>query len=867
MATTRRVKTKMAVEFLRLASISGMIFIFSFIIILSILGWAYRDKIKSLFIESLNHHLRTEIFVDEIKLDVFRKFPLASLTLNGITVIGTETIHTSDTLLYARKLHLQFRILDIIRKNYTLKQLTINNGFINASIDDQGSGNFEFWDNNTPSTQENFQLELQRILLNNIQANYHDKRSNHLLKLDIKKASIKGMFKNASYELSVFGDIHGNEISIDSLPVIRDKPVKIDITVHVENNTSYHFSKGLITIHNHDFSVTGNLIKIDEGLAFDTRIEGNKLTLQNLLDDMPDKVRIYTSQYHAKGELAFTASIKGSLTPTENPLINASFSLKQGEMTHPDTKLKLKDLSFEGTFNNGELKKPETTILSIQKLNASMNDGTVRGGITIENILMPHISFNVYADMRASDMRNLLHIDAVKSVSGRMTLDLAFQGAMSERNRFTGIDLINTRASGNISAINLGFTTKNTLNKVHGINGNLLFRNNDLLVETFYGNIGSSDFAISGFFRNVLPYLLLEGESIQVDASLYSKLLDFDELLKTNNIDNDEGSYKLSFSDQLGFLLYARVDNLRFRRFEAFDLAGNVSLNNKQFLAENISFRSMNGHVNASATIDGTKPDILYITCMSHLNRVDVHQLFYQMGNFGQKGILDENIFGIMTSAFQFSSQWTPSLEIDWGSLQTNANIVIEDGVLVDYEPMNALGRFLRVDDLSRVTFSTLENNIHIKDRMIIIPDMEINSNVINLKLSGKHSFENQIEYHLQILLSEILSRKNRERRNPQEQYGNIMDDGLGRTTLFLKVDGHIDKPVFSYDHQGVRQKLVDDLRKERASLLDALEKEFSFLGRSDESQKENPKTPKQLEMERLKKQEEGKMIIEWEDF
>ena len=276
----------------------------------------------------------------------------------------------------------------------------------------------------------------------------------------------------------------------------------------------------------------------------------------------------------------------------------------------------------------------------------------------------------------------------------------------------------------------------------------------------------------------------------------------------------------------------------------------------------------MNGTIHTSGTIDGTMPDRLTIVCRSHLHRVDVHQLFYQMGNFGQSAILDENIFGIMTSEFQFSSRWTPSLEIDWASLQTSANIVIEDGVLVDFEPMNALGRFLRVDDLSRVTFSTLQNNIHIKDRMITIPDMEINSNVLNLKLSGKHAFENQIEYHLQILLSEILARKNRQRRNPQEQYGDIIDDGLGRTTLFLKVGGHVDDPVFTYDHRGVRQKLVEDLRKERASLLDALKNEFSFLGRSDESQKEEkPKTAKQLEMERLKKQEEGKMIIEWEDF
>ncbi len=857
----------MVVEFLRLAAISGLVFIVLLTVILLILGWVYQDKIKSLFIDSLNHHLRTEIYVEDIRLDVFRSFPLASLTFNGITIMGTTTANAPDTLLHAERLYLQFRIIDIIRKNYTLKQLTINKGFVTATVDDQGQANFEFWDHDTSSAQENFHLDLQRILLNNMQASYSDKRNNHHIQLDISKASLKGLFKNSSYILSVAGDMHAMEVTLDSMAIIREKPVKIDMTLDVNNNTTYQFHKGNIAIHNHEFIVTGSLKKIHDGLDFNTRIEGNNLTLQNLLDDMPDQVKKYTSDYRAKGELAFTATITGPFTGNENPSIDASFSLQQGEMNHAASGIRLKEVSFTGTYHNGEQNNPETTALSVQHVRAAMNDGTIRGSILLKNFTMPDISLNLYANMNAADIKNLLQLNTVSSVAGRMMLDINFQGAMSERNNFTRQDLIHARASGNISAKNLGFTIKNSAHLYHGIQGSLVFRQNDLMVETFFGNIGNSDFAISGYFRNVLPHLLLENEPIHIDASLYSKMIDVDELLKTN-AENDGADYKLSFSDRLSFNLFAKADHLRFRRFEASGLSGNISLNNKRFNAEHVSFSSMNGTIHTSGTIDGTMPDRLTIVSRTQLHRVDVHQLFYQMGNFGQSAIVDEHIFGIMTSEFQFSSQWSPSLQIDWESLQTSANIVIEDGVLVDYEPMNALGRFLRVDDLSRITFSTLQNNIHIKDRMITIPDMEINSNVLNLKLSGKHSFENQIEYHMQILLSDILARKNRERRNPQEQYGDIIDDGLGRTTLFLKVSGHIDNPVFTYDHRGVRQKLVDDLRQERESLLDALRTEFSFLGKSDESQKEEkPKTAKQLEMERLKKQEEGKMIIEWEDF
>ncbi len=857
----------MTLEFLKLAGISGLVFIASMFVILIVLGWIYQDKIKALFIESINQQLRTEIFVDQIRLEIVRTFPMASLTFNHITIMGAGSGNPQDTLLYAEKLQLQFRVMDMIRKNYTLKHIAISNGCIHPTIDKQGQSNFDFWDKTASSNQNHFHLNLQRIVLNNIRARYLDESTNHLIDIDIARASFSGLFSHTTYALTANGDMYANKIVLDSITVIRQQPLKLDMTLDVEDNTTFHFGKGNLWINNHAFSVTGTITKTQEGVGFDTRIEGKKLTLQNLMNDLPDIMKDYTSGYRAKGELAFVAHITGHYTESENPGIEAFFSLQQGELNHSTTKLKLKALSFTGTYHNGEQRRAETTILAINDINTKLNEGMIRGQFRLENLHMPHLSLNLYADMMASEMVSLLKLDQVSSSTGRVLMDVAFQGRMSEKNKFTGQDLVKARASGNISAKDLGFTLKNSPNNHHGINGDLLFRNNDLLVEVFFGNIGRSDFAVSGYFRNILPYLFLEEESIQVDASLYSKLLDFDELLQ-GQAGNNGISNRLTFSNRLGFHLHATVDQLRFRRFQASNISGNVSLQNKRFNAENVRFKSMNGNVTASGYIDSTMPDRIMMVCSTRLHRVDVHQMFYQMGNFGQQGILDENIFGIMTSDFQFSSQWTPAMEIDWNSLQTTASIRVEDGVLVDYEPMKALGRFLRVDDLSRVTFSTLENNIHIKDRMIIIPDMEINSNILNLKLSGKHSFENQIEYHLQVLLSEILSQKNRHRRNPQEQYGDIIDDGLGRTTLFLKVSGHINDPVFSYDHRGVRQKLVNDLRQERETMLDALKKEFNFLVRStDDTDASKPMSEKQKEMQRLRKQEEGKMIIEWEDF
>lgn len=144
---------------------------------------------------------------------------------------------------------------------------------------------------------------------------------------------------------------------------------------------------------------------------------------------------------------------------------------------------------------------------------------------------------------------------------------------------------------------------------------------------------------------------------------------------------------------------------------------------------------------------------------------------------------------------------------------------------------------------------------------------MEINSNAINIKLSGEHNFNNEIEYRLQVLLSDLLARNNRQNRNPQEQYGDIIDDGLGRTTLFLLVSGNIDDPVFSYDRQGVREKLREDFRQERQNLREVFRTEFG-LRSTEKKPDENshPLTQGEKERNSIQQREKGKFVIEWDE-
>ncbi len=861
---------KLTIQFIRLALLSGIIFIIFMLIAGAVITYIYRDEAKDLIIQSLNRNLKTEIFVDNIQLDLFRRFPNASLTFEEVVALEVSPFENKDTLIKADRIYFQFNVVDLIKKNYKIKHIEISGGrFAPVDLAD-GTNNYIFWETKQEQPANNFEFDLQRIDLNDFEIDYKNLQQKSRYHVYLANSRMSGKFSHSNYNMNVVGKLKINDLVIEESSILSNKNANLDLSLYVKNNTLYEFKKGLLELGSNSFEIKGHIENEKPGSNIDLAISGKNIKLQNLINELPENWLKYFEGYRSHGELYFDALVKGRSSNSENPHITANFGIVNGRLNNRKMDLNLDQINFKAQFNNGSRRSLASSTLTVKDFSALINNGMINSNFIISDLSDPLMVMNAKADIEAPDFINLFKIEHFESASGQMLFDLGFESKLSKLNA-NNLDnrgeFFASSTSGSLQIKNVSFILKNDTKEYNNLNGFFHFNDKDLIINSFQGYVADNDFSMKGYFRNILPYFFHDEQRMIIDANFVSNKINLDELLQDNESKADT-AYKLTFSDRVDFHLIADIGHFKFRKFEATNLNGRLQMRNKKFMATDILFNSMSGEFKGNAFIDGTDDNILVIGCDANLENVDVQQMFYQFGNFGQEGIKDENIKGIINAELQFTSNWTPGLIIDWQSLETSADIKIDNGELIEYKPMQALSRFLRVEDLEHVVFSELHNKIRIKDRTIIIPDMEINSSAVNIKLSGEHTFENKIDYRLQILLSELLAQKTRERRNPQEQYGDIIDDGLGRTTLFLRLTGTVDEPEFRYDYQGVREKLRDDLQQERQDLSRILREEFSWLSRDTlKHQEDSIIIERREEMERIKKQEEGEFVIEFDDL
>jgi len=82
--------------------------------------------------------------------------------------------------------------------------------------------------------------------------------------------------------------------------------------------------------------------------------------------------------------------------------------------------------------------------------------------------------------------------------------------------------------------------------------------------------------------------------------------------------------------------------------------------------------------------------------------------------------------------------------------------------------------------------------------------------------VSGTHTFDQRIDYHI------IAPLRNDRSINSTEARAALEEDGNGQSKLFLKITGTTDDYRISYDTDAVRKKIASDLKKEVQELKDA---------------------------------------------
>jgi hypothetical protein len=816
----------------------------------AILGRIYEDKITQYVVSGFNSQISTKAEVGDVRLSFLKKFPDASLELKDVVLFSVQN---TDTLLQAKRLYLRFNVARLLKRQYLIKEVHVQSGMLKLLVDQNGNKNYVFWKRQKETDGEAFLLDIDNLKLTGIYLDFQNKALDMALAGDVKKGRFKGNFSKDEYSLTagIEGILHHytkkgaryfQNQKISSSASLSVTPMTIDIL------------SGDLNLAGQQLEVRGKIIR-PRPLEYDLTLTSRHLDLDKIIRVDLLKGMKMPGDLDAGGDVTFQARLTGMASKTQMPRIDARFSLSEGWLKASVVPYGIRDLKAEGHYSNGNRQGPESTMILLKNTSLLYGNSRLGGDYEIANLSHPRINYLIKAELDLADIPSLISIDSTfRNMDGMLYAEIGLKGTQESLSKIQKHELLEHRYNAKIrlDGVNLGLIYKSI--DLRNLTGDLTFKDH-LMIRSLDGNIEDIEVSLSGRADNLLEFLFTKSGNLWLDSDIYVSRADLNNLASISQ-DNENNTITdtINLPDRLFIKTRYWIEELMVKKFHASQVTGELIYQPRRLSIPRLNLHSMQGQIDTEGILEQHQNGQFLVKSISKVSDIDITGVFASFENFGQDFIMDKHIRGELSGLVNFSTGLNERMKIKKETILADCDIVIQDGELSGFEPMRKLSRFIDVEELEDIKFSTLTNQIFIRNEEVIIPKMDINSSAFDLTGSGLHGFDKNFTYKVKVSLSELLSKKAKRPDRSESEFGVIEDDGLGRAFIYLIIEGSDQGTEVRYDRRGAVQNIKDQFKEEKKEIREILHEEFGLF-KKDTLLSRDKETDKNT-----------KFILEWEE-
>ena len=811
------------------------------------------EKIVEKAIGVINNNLDVPVYVKDISFSLLKKFPEATLLLHDVTVLSGEDFDRSlfedsyaDTLLYFKELYLSMNMFSLIDKRLNIIKAYAHEGQINALVDKKGRENYKiFTSKNSNSSYDTakteFAFQLNQIQFKQIEIRFENRYKNTKLNVFTSSYTVKGSFYKKEYSASSKGKLLLNYFEQDKLKIQFSSPANITMNLQVKNNV-IEISKSSLLSEAVQLYADGR-ITFNNALNFDLKITGNSNNINTLFTLIAPN---YSGKVSTNGNIGVSAVIKGTLSNKTSPAMAANFKLINGSFNDKKQNIYINNIEFSGTYSNGEKRNLKTTTVNVNNFLLSVDSSSITGKLRIKNLIKPYIEFSASTKLHLPDFDKWIKYNYDFLADGIIEGKIKCRGEVNLESENWLKTFYNLEKNGELVVNNGMLKIKEPLLNIQEFNSKVTIIENSALFKNMSGNIQNSTIEGDGSIADFLINAIDSTAAININVNFKAdeiRYSNFSHFFESDSTDNSITKTNVSCQFE--------TERVYYEKLEAKKAKGKMYYIDDELRFSNLEFQAFNGNLTSYINYKFIGEDRYLFQMQAKTKNVNIKSMFTTFDNFGQTFIKDENIDGSLTSNFDFEFIVLKGKVIP-SSIELLGYARVENGMLLNFDPINEVSKFSDIEELSSIEFSTLENDILISNNTIHIPKMKIISNAFDVSLYGSQKFSGDYEYHFKIYLSDFMGGKSKRLAKQQSEFGYIEDDGFGKKTLFLVATNKNNISKVKLDKKEIVTSFKSGLKSEKREIKKALHDEFGWF-----------KNDTTLKVKEKPKQE---FIIEWDE-
>ena len=445
------------------------------------------------------------------------------------------------------------------------------------------------------------------------------------------------------------------------------------------------------------------------------------------------------------------------------------------------------------------------------------------------NVLIKNPATTLYFDGNAKGKFNLANAAQFTSfepgtqLAGMLSANIAFKGnkADIDKEAYEKINL-----AGTLNVADMNYTSKDYPAGIKVSDAAFTFNPKNITLNTLKAEYLKSHITANGSIDNAIGYALKD-EPVAGTLNVHADKLNLNDFMATEAADSAAGTGTTSpepfaVPKNVAFTLQAAVDNLTYDKTDYNNLKGTVVIKDETVTLKNLQMDALDGKIGLNGSYS-TKADNKHpaISLSYDVKELSVEKTFYAFNTVQQLMPIGKFISGVISSQLTLNGKLGSDMSPVISTLTGKGNLLLLEGVLKKFAPVEKLAQTLNVAELNGLTLKDIKTHFEFANGKVLVQPFHVKVKDIDMEIGGMHGLDQSLDYAIGMKLPRSImgTQGNALINNLAQQASNkgIPVKLSDYINLNIKMGGTISNPQIKTDLKEAAGDAVADMKQQAA--------------------------------------------------
>lgn len=612
------------------------------------------------------------------------------------------------------------------------------------------------------------------------------------------------------------------------------KPVKnIQVAMRAQNadgqfdNTIIDISKAHLEFDNEPFDIRFLLKNPETAQYIDAAAKG-RLDLSNIsrfikLEDGMKLSGSILADAFAKGNFSAIESQSGSFSA--GGFLDVSklfFSSKQFPQPLQNGNMKINITNQGGVADN--------TNVSIDNGHIEVGNDAIDFTLAIQKpVSLVEFAGSAKGSFTLANIKQFVELEQGTDLSGLLSADISFAG---NKKAIDNGDYDRINLSGTAGVTDLQYKSNDYPSGIKLSTAKLSFREKNMQLSNLKGNYLKTNFSADGNFTNLVGFAIkdepLSGKlNLVADNIVLEDWMGTTETTKspstsssTNTTAGSETSSAFVVPAGIDVTVSAKADRVSYDKVNYDNINGSLAVKDQTVSLQNMRANALDG----SMVINGTystkhNSKVPAISLSYEVKDLDVQKTFTSFNTVQALMPIAKFLSGKLSSELSLTGTLDGSMMPDLKTLTGKGNLLLLNGVLQKFGPVEKLAATLQIDRLKSFSLRDIKNYFEFANGTVLVKPFTIKIEEMELQIGGTHGLDQSMDYVIAMkvprkymgnagnnMVNNLVSKANN--KGIPVKLGEMID-------LNVKMTGSISNPNIAVDLKQVAGDAIQDLKQQ----------------------------------------------------